>query len=136
MKARGSIGGMAPINPATAVYEVSDQLLAEYGLRRGVVALSAYSCADSDAVLISLAELRVPAHRGLAPDRLRRILLAVSTRKPLPAVPLFREPNCAIVLDGMHRYAVAAAVGYSSLPCLSLPLEEARDIYLYPEGQR
>ena len=48
---------MAPIDPATAVYEVSDQLLAEYGLRRGVVASSAYSCADSDAVLISLARV-------------------------------------------------------------------------------
>jgi hypothetical protein len=51
-------------------------------------------------------------------------------------VPVFREPNQLVVLDGMHRFAVAMALDFTSLPCVELTPEGARDFYRYPEGQR
>jgi hypothetical protein len=127
---------MAPIDVVTAIYEIPDSMLAEYGLKRGAATSSAYRCDEPNVVLIPLGELRVPTGRALDPARLRRILQEVGAHKPLPAVPVFREPNQVVVLDGMHRIAVATVLGFLSLPCIELPLEEARDFYRYPEGQR
>jgi hypothetical protein len=60
---------------------------------------------------------------------------AVAAREPLPAVPVFREPNQVVVLDGMHRFAVGTALGFARLPCVELSLEDAQDFYRYPESQ-
>jgi hypothetical protein len=127
---------MAPNNPTAAIFEIPDSMLAEYRLERGAAWSQAYRCDELNMVLIPLGELRVPAGRALDPARLRRILQAVAAREPLPAVPVFREPNKVVVLDGMHRFAVAAALCFASLPCVELTLEDARDFYRYPEGQR
>jgi len=85
---------------------------------------------------IPLSELRWPRSRALDPARLRRILGAIASRTPLPAVPVYREPNTAtaVVLDGAHRLAIALALGYSSVPCKLLSLQEAASAYRYPEG--
>jgi hypothetical protein len=127
---------MPPIDPAAAIYEIPDSMLTEYRLERSAAKSAAYRCADPNMVLIPFGALRVPTGRALDPVRLRRLLQAVAAGEPLPAVPVFREPNQAVVLDGMHRFAVAAALGFASLPCVELTLEDARDFYLYPEGQR
>src|SRR6266849_6516646 len=102
---------MVPIDPATAIYEIPDSMLAEYHLVRGAATSAAYRCDEPNPVLISLAELRVPVGRALEPKRVRRILDAIAANTPLPAVPVFRVPNQAVVLDGMHRVAVATALG-------------------------
>jgi ParB-like chromosome segregation protein Spo0J len=127
---------MAPIDPTTVIYEIPDSMLAECHVERGAITSAVYHFDEPDIVLIPLRELRVPAGRALDPARLRRILEAIAAREPLPAVPVFREPNQAVVLDGMHRFAVATALGFASLPCIELTLEDARDFYRYPEGQR
>ena len=126
---------MTPIDPTTAIYEVTDTMLAQCGLERGAATSSAYHCNEPNIVLIPLRELCVPTGRALDPTRLRRILQAVAAREPLPAAPVFREPNQVVVLDGMHRVAVATALGFDSLPCVELTLEDAQDFYRYPEGQ-
>jgi hypothetical protein len=127
---------MAPIDTTTAICDIPSSMLAEYGLKGGVATSSAYRCDEPRRVLISLGELRVPTGRALDPARLRRILQAIGTHTPLPAVPVFREPTQVVVLDGMHRVAVATALGFICVPCIELTLEEARDFYRYPEGQR
>src|SRR5258708_6810205 len=98
---------MAPIEPDTAIYEIPDSMLAEYHLERGGAGFSAYRYHAPNRVLIPLGELRLPTGRALDPARLRRILEAVAARDPLPAVPVFREEHQVVVLDGMHRFAVA-----------------------------
>jgi hypothetical protein len=45
--------------------------------------------------------------------------------QPLPAIPVFRESDAIVVLDGMQRVAVARALGFTHLPCLVVDLEEA-----------
>jgi hypothetical protein len=126
---------MAPIDPTSAIYDVPDSMIAQCGLERGAATSSAYRCVEPNSVLIPLEELRVPIRRALDPVRLWRILQAVAAREPLPAVPVFREPNQVVVLDGMHRFAVATALGFARLPCVELSLEDTQDFYRYPEGQ-
>lgn len=123
---------MSPIDPTLRA--VPANLLAEYGIQSGRA--SAWRCDNSDVELVAVAELRIPAARGLDAERLRRLLSALSAGDALPAVPVFREPGAVVVLDGMHRVAIAHAAGFSHVPCLIVDLDEARLVYRYPEGQR
>lgn len=79
-------------------------MLAVYGLQP--VRAPDRRCDEPGAELVPLAELRVPATRGLDPERLRRLLAGVAAGAALPAVPVFREPDAVVVLVGMHRVAV------------------------------
>lgn len=123
---------MSPIDPA--LREVPATMLAEYGVQPG--GAPAWRCDDLGMELVPVAALRVPATRGLDPERLRRLLSGVAAGDPLPAVPVFREADAVVVLDGMHRVAVARAAAFTHLPCLALDEDKARDGYRYPEGQR
>jgi len=124
------------VDPKSAVYGVSGAMLVEFDLTPARA--PPYRCQEPDAAAIPLSELRWPHNRALDPARLRRILGAIASRTPLPAVPVYREPNAAtaVVLDGAHRLAIALALGYSSVPCKLLSLQESKDGYRYPEGQR
>ena len=57
--------------------------------------------------LVPVAELRTPATRGLDGERLRSLLRGIAAGGALPAVPVFREPDAVVVLNGMHRVAIA-----------------------------
>lgn len=83
----------------------------------------------------AVAELRVPATRGLDAHRPRRLLSGIATGDALPAVPVFREPDAVVVLDGKHRVTIARAA-FTHVPCVALDEDEAKDGYRYPEGQR
>lgn len=122
---------MSPIDPA--LREVPADMLAEYGMQPG--GAPAWRCDDAEVELVPVTALRVPATRGLDAERLRRLLSGIAAGNPLPAVPVFREPDAVVVLDGTHRVAVARAAAFTHVPCLALDLDEARDGYRYPEGQ-
>jgi hypothetical protein len=127
---------MTPIDPAREIYEIPDAMLAEFGLTRGAVPAATYHCEELGVVSVPLNELRVPGGRAVDPTRLRRVLSAIVAHEPLPALPVYREPTAVVVLDGMHRYPAARALGLRALPCRELSLDDARDFYCYPEGQR
>jgi hypothetical protein len=110
-------------------------MLAEYGLQAGRASESAWRCDDTGIELVPVSALRVPMTRGLDPERLRRLLSGVATGGPLPAVPVFHQSGAFVVLDRMHRIAVARAAGFTHVPCLAVDMTEARDFYCYPEGQ-
>ena len=125
---------MSPINPA--LREVPDAMLTEYGFQPGRPPAPTWHCDDPGVELVPLVALRVPLGRGLDPQRLRWPLGRIAAGHALPAVPVFRELDALVVLDGMHRVAVARALGFTHLPCLAVDEDEARDFYRYPEGQR
>ncbi|MGB6452252.1 MAG: hypothetical protein WBE92_15990 [Steroidobacteraceae bacterium] len=125
---------MSPIDPA--LREVPDAMLVECGLHASGATAPAWRCDEPNAELVPVVELRVPAARGLDPERLRSLLLGVAACDALPAVPVYRAPEAVVVLNGMHRVAVARAVGFTHVPCLAVDLDEARHFYRYPEGQR
>jgi hypothetical protein len=127
---------MSRIDPITAVYEVSDAMLEETGLRRDALAGAPWRCDDIDTILIPFGDLRIKAARPLNPTRLRWPLGEIAAGRALRPVPVFCEETVAVVLDGAHRIAVARALGCHSVPCVAVSLDEARDFYGYPEGQR
>jgi ParB-like chromosome segregation protein Spo0J len=108
-------------------------MVAEYGVQPGNAL--AWRCDDVGMELVPVAELRTPASRGLDAERLRNLLRGIAAGVALPAVPVFREPDAVVVLNGMHRLAIARAAGFTHIPCLTVSLDEARDFYGYPEGQ-
>ncbi len=59
---------MGPVDPAIAIYEIPDSMLAEYGFKRGAATSSTYRCDEPNNVLIPLGELRVPAGRAQRDD--------------------------------------------------------------------
>jgi hypothetical protein len=123
---------VSPIDPDLRA--VPATMVAEYGVQPGQT--PAWRCDDVGMELVPVAELRTPATRGLDAERLRSLLRGIAAGAALPAVPVFREPDAVVVLNGMHRVAIARVAGFSHIPCLAVSLDEARDFYRYPEGQR
>jgi ParB-like chromosome segregation protein Spo0J len=76
-----------------------------------------------------------PGHRKLNEDALRSLLCAVRHRAPLPPVVVFREPGAAttMLLDGLHRWKVSAALGVNMIPCMLTTREDAELLYRYGE---
>ena len=127
---------MARIDPKIAsFFEMPGALIAESGLQIRDDRGEAYRCDEQHAIINALADLWTPAGRSLDPERLCSILRTVAARHPLPAVPVFRRTDAITVLDDMHRFAVASALGFTSLPCLERSFEDARDGFRYPDGQ-
>ncbi len=123
------------IDPLTAVYWVSDAMLAEFGLFP--VHAPVMRCTDAGSVPLPLADLRWPAGRAFDPDRLRRLLHGIASGSDLPAVPVYREAGATIatVLDGAHRLPIIRALGGESAPCVLVSRDEAEILYAYPDGQ-
>lgn len=69
-------------DPLTAVYWVSDAMLAEFGLVPGHALVMC--CTDAGSIPLALADLRWPAGRALDPDRLRRLLHGIASGSDLP----------------------------------------------------
>jgi hypothetical protein len=111
---------------------VPGDLLAEYGLWRGGAGAASYRCIDPHAVLVPIAEITAPA-RKLNPDALRSLLRGVRDGDNLPPVVVFREPGAvsAALLDGLHRYWVSVALGFSSIPAIQVSRKDAEAGYRY-----
>lgn len=112
---------------------VPDAMLAEYGFTRGEATEAAYRCVSPVAVLIPLADLIFPAERKLNEDAVRSLLAGVRDRSPIEPVPVVREPGAAkaTLLDGMHRFQVSKAVGFTAIPCTYLSCSHAEVMYGY-----
>jgi len=97
---------------------ISDELLAEYGLRRGGATRPSYRSSDPNAVLISLAEIGGPQARNLNEQAIRDLLRGIRDDAPIPPVVVFREPGAATatLLDGLHRWRLSQALGYIAIP--------------------
>ena len=111
---------------------VSDSLLAEYGFTRGAASALSYPCTDSTATLVPLLDLIVPP-RKLNAEAVRDLLAVLRDGAALDPVPVFRDPGAtqATLLDGVHRWHVSRALGFSSIPCTYLSREDAEVGYRY-----
>jgi hypothetical protein len=103
---------------------ISNELLAEFGLARGTVTVTSYRCTDPTAVLVALA-------RVTGPDR--RLLSGVRDGAALPPVVIFREPGAATatLLDGLHRYRLSLALGFTLIPAIQPTRDDAELCYRY-----
>jgi hypothetical protein len=63
---------------------IPDELLAEYGLRRGGMTRSSYRSSDPNAVLVSLAEIDGPQVRNLNEQAVPDLLRAIRDDAPIP----------------------------------------------------
>jgi hypothetical protein len=111
---------------------IPDELFAEYGLRRRGAVAPSYRCTHPQAVLVPVAEITAPV-RKMNPDELRSLLRGVRDGADLPPVVVFREPGAltTALLDGLHRYRVSLALGFSSIPATQPSREDAELVYRY-----
>lgn len=115
---------------------VPDDLLVECGLTRDGATGKSYRCTDREAVLISTVEVHGPPRRMLNRDRLAKILQGFRDGDSIPAVDVFHEsemePRGYRLLNGMHRWRAAQAVGYVAMPCRLVEREWAEVACGYP----
>ena len=125
---------------AEPLYTIPDVLLAEYNLRPG--GATSYRCNDAAAVQVPVGRIRgpviAPGRRGYTLERLRNVLAGIAAGADLPPVPVYFEPadDTVYLLDGAHRLAVTAALGFAEIPCKPVTRDEAETFYNYPAGQR
>jgi RHS repeat-associated protein len=91
--------------------DVTDNLLAEYGLTRGAASSASYHCAEPTAVLLPIAKVIGPVRRKLNRDVLASILNGFRHGHSIPPVEVFYEPETdeLVLLDGMHRWRASLA---------------------------
>ena len=127
---------------APKLYTVPTELFTAVGLRPGGAVGRSFRCEHADVAFVPIAQIRgptiAPGKRGLDRDRLSSIISGIAGGVALPPVPVCweAEGSKAVLLDGAHRFAVSIAYGFCEIPSLILSIEEARDGYNYPEGQR
>lgn len=108
---------------------ISDELLAEYGLRGNRPRRDHYRCDDAGVDYVHLARVIAPIGRALSEAVTRRLLADIRDDAALPAVLVVAEPATDQVrlLNGLHRYLVSLACGFRSIPCRYGSTEEARE---------
>ena len=123
-------------------FGVSDDLLRSYGLRRGASHLVTYCCPSPDAVEIPIDRLSgrkiAAAGQTVDPQRLERIVKSLSRGELIDAIPVYREPAAKqplVLLDGAHRLAILAALGFRSVWCRYVSREDAQTLYGFAEGE-
>jgi hypothetical protein len=111
---------------------ISNELLAEFSLACGSVAAPSYRCTDPNAVLMPLVEIIAP-DRKLNEGALRRLLSGVRDDADLPPVVIFREPGAATatLLDGLHRFRLSLALGFTLIPATQPSRDDAELCYRY-----
>jgi ParB-like chromosome segregation protein Spo0J len=94
--------------------------------------MSYYCCIDPSAILVPLTEVIGP-DRKLNEDALRRLLSGVRVGATLPPVVIFREPGAATatLLDGLHRYRLSLALGFTLIPATQPSRDDAELCYRY-----
>jgi hypothetical protein len=107
------------LNRPVTVYAISDELLAECGIVRGVARATSYRCTDPAALYLPLGNMIVPQGRKLNEEVLRRILLGFRNGDDIPPVEVFYEPSTTEfhLLDGAHRWRASLAFGFPQIPC-------------------
>jgi hypothetical protein len=111
---------------------ISDELLTECALACGTVTATSYRCTDPTVVLLALAQV-TGSDRKFHEDALRRLLSDVRDGAALPPVVIFREPGAATatVLDGLHRYQLSVALGFTSISATQPSRDDAELSYGY-----
>ena len=110
---------------------VPEELLAEVGVVRGSAKQINFRCTDNQAVLIPLADIDYSRSRKLNRDVLTCLLKGMRDHSDFVAVIVVRKPgtNRFVLLDGMHRVRASDAMGFISIPCKIVSLEEAIDAF-------
>jgi hypothetical protein len=99
------------------ITEVSDEMLARCGLKRGGATSSHCQCLEFDE-LVPIAKVIGPWHRMLNVDATVSLLEGFRDGHSIPPVEIFHEtePDGYHLLDSCHRWRVSLAVGYQQLP--------------------
>lgn len=120
------------LNRPLTLDDISDELLAEYGLHRGSTTTLNYRCTNPQSLLVPVAEIMAPV-RKLNEDALSSLLRGVRDGDDLPPIVVYREPGAAraMLLDGLHRLRVSLALGFVSIPATQPSREDAELGYCY-----
>jgi hypothetical protein len=119
--------GKRPLN----LREIPTAMLAEYGLKPG--GADSYRCDDPTAIPVWIGNVLAPQGRGLNEEAVRSLLGGVRDRAALPPVVVVAEgiAEQVTLLDGLHRYQVSVALGFRSIPCIQVSVDEAVGCYGY-----
>ena len=111
--------------------EIPEAMLAEYGLKPG--GAESYRCDDPTAKPVWMGNVLAPQGRGLNEEAVRSLLSGVRDSAALPPVVVVAEgvAEHVTLLDGLHRYQVSVALGFRSIPCIQVSVEEAVSGYGY-----
>jgi ParB-like nuclease family protein len=114
-----------------SLVEIPEAMLAEYGLKPG--SASSYRYDDPTAKPVWISDVLAPQNRGLNEEAVRSLLSGVRDHAALPPVVVVAEgvAKQVTLLDGLHRYQVSVALGFRSIPCIQVSLDEAVDVYGY-----
>jgi hypothetical protein len=116
--------------------DVPDHLLVECGLTRGEATGKSYHCTDKEVALIPTVEVHGSPRRMLNRVSLAKILKGFRDGDSIPAVDVFHEsemePRGCRLLNGMHRWRAAQAIGYVAMPCRLVERKRAEVACCYP----
>ncbi len=99
---------------------------------RGIPAAVSYGCAAQDAELIPLSDIRGPS-RKLNAEALEHLIRRIRDHADIDPATIFHNGKVANLLDGMHRWRLSIACGFTHLPCRRVSREDAELLYRYTE---
>src|ERR1700684_2605728 len=79
---------------------------------RGIPAAVSYRCGAQDAELIPLSEIRGPT-RKLNVEALGRLIRSIRENSDIDPAAVFHHGGVTNLLDGMHRWRLSAACGFT-----------------------
>jgi ParB-like nuclease family protein len=103
-------------------------------LLEGVAPGASYRCDSPEAILVPLAAVRGPISRKLNREALESLAAALRSGAALPPVAVYMKGEQAILLDGMHRWRISLAAGFTHLRCLCKSRDAAELGYGYVDA--
>jgi hypothetical protein len=91
----------------------------------GISAAKSYLCTESDAILVPLRAVRGPI-RKLNREALERLAAWLREGTSIEPIIVYMKGDEAILYDGMHRWQISRAAGFTHIPCRYLETWEAQ----------
>ena len=112
---------------------ISEDLVAEYGLREIAATPESYRCDDQQAIPVCVGNVLAPMERKLNDATVRQILSGIRDGVSIPAVTVVPEfpPEQVTLLDGLHRFRVSLALGFRMIPCRRVSPDVAEAAFGY-----
>jgi hypothetical protein len=97
-------------------------------LLAGIARATSYRCEAPDAVFVPIEKVRGPGGRKLNREALESLATGLRAEAAMEPVPAYLKDDEARLADGLHRYRISLAAGFTHLPCRRIADWEAAEL--------